>query len=211
MEKSENIRNFFGVQLRRALSPLTRLLTHLRVGPNSITVFGTLLNVGAAVLVGFDLLVWAGVVFVVGGLFDMLDGALARYSGRETAFGAYLDSTLDRVSEGAIMAAIAYWFAVQGRVVDVALVVVALLGSLLVSYTRARAEGLGLECKVGLASRPERVVLIAVGLFFNVLSYVVYIMVALTLFTVGQRVVHTYRALRAEERAGSHHNTGGDR
>jgi CDP-diacylglycerol--glycerol-3-phosphate 3-phosphatidyltransferase len=211
MENTENIRNFFGVQLRRAISPLTRLLTHLKVDPNLVTVLGTFLNVGAAVLVGLDLLVWAGVVFLVAGLFDMLDGALARYSGRASAFGAYLDSTLDRVSEGVVMAAIAYWFAMQGRSVEVALTVVALLGSLLVSYTRARAEGLGLECKVGLASRPERVVLIAVGLFFNVLSYVIYVMVALTLFTVGQRVVYTYRALRARERAGSQRDTGGDR
>jgi CDP-diacylglycerol--glycerol-3-phosphate 3-phosphatidyltransferase len=112
-----------------------------------------------------------------------------------TKFGAFLDSTLDRVSEGAMLAAIAYLLASRGHSVDVALVVLALLGSLLVSYTRARAESLGLDCKVGLMSRPERIILIALGLFFNVLSYVIYIMVALTAFTVIQRVVHTYRQL----------------
>jgi CDP-diacylglycerol---glycerol-3-phosphate 3-phosphatidyltransferase len=104
---------------------------------------------------------------------------------------------LDRFSEGVVLAAIGYRFAVQGRSVDVALVVLALLGSFLVSYTRARAESLGAECKVGIMSRPERIVLIAVGLFFSVLlPYVVYVLVALTTVTVVQRVVHTYRELR---------------
>ena len=96
------------------------------------------------------------------------------------------------------MAAIAYRFAEQGRSVDASLVVVALLGSLLVSYTRARAEALGLECKVGIMSRPERVVLITIGLFFSaLLPYVVYVLVALTAVTVAQRVLHTFKALRA--------------
>ncbi len=121
-----------------------------------------------------------------------------------TPFGAFLDSTLDRVSEGVIFAGIAYLLAVEGdgRPIDVALVVLALLGSILVSYTRARAESLGLECKVGLMSRPERIVLIAIGLFFDVLPYVIYLMLALTAFTVIQRVVHTYRQLGKQKETG---------
>ena len=130
------------------------------------------------------ILIYAGIVFLVAGCFDMLDGALARLAQKVTPFGAFLDSTLDSVSEGVILAAIAYLLAVQGRSIDVALVVLALLGSVLVSYTRARAESLGVECKVGLMSRPERVILIAMGLFFDVLPYVIYIMLALTVFTV---------------------------
>ena len=198
MEKTANIRDFFGVWMRRAFEPITRTLQRLHVTPNQITVVGTLLNVAAAVLVAMDRYIAAGIVFLVAGCFDMLDGALARSSNMVTPFGAFFDSTLDRFSEGVMLAAIAYNFAQHGRDLDVALVVIALLGSLMVSYTRARAESLGAECKVGIMSRPERIVLIALGLFFRaLLPYAVYVLVALTTVTVIQRVVHTYRQLRA--------------
>jgi CDP-diacylglycerol---glycerol-3-phosphate 3-phosphatidyltransferase len=199
LEKTANIRDNIGVRLRRAFEPLTRTLQRLHITPNQITVAGTLLNVAAALLVAFDLYIAAGIVFLVAGCFDMLDGALARLGKMVTPFGAFLDSTLDRVSEGVMLAAIAYRFALDGQSIDVALVVLALLGSMLVSYTRARAEALGLECKVGIMSRPERIVLIALGLFFSVLlPYMIYILVALTAFTVVQRVVHTHRQLRLQ-------------
>jgi CDP-diacylglycerol--glycerol-3-phosphate 3-phosphatidyltransferase len=198
----ENIREFFGIQLRRGFVPMVSALQWLRITPNQVTIAGTILNVAAAALVVTDHLICAGIVFLVAGCFDMLDGALARLAKKVTPFGAFLDSTLDRVSEGVVLAAIAYLLAVQGRSIDVALVVLALLGSVLVSYTRARAESLGLECKVGLMSRPERVILIALGLFFNVLPYVIYIMLALTVFTVIQRVVHTYRQLGKQKEQG---------
>jgi CDP-diacylglycerol--glycerol-3-phosphate 3-phosphatidyltransferase len=198
----ENIREFFGVQLRRGFVPMVSALQRLKVTPNQVTIAGTVLNMAAAALVVVDHLVYAGIVFLVAGCFDMLDGALARLAKKVTPFGAFLDSTLDRVSEGVILAAIAYLLAAQGRSIDAALVVLALLGSILVSYTRARAESLGLECKVGLMSRPERVILVALGLFFNVLPYVIYIMLALTAFTVIQRVVHTYRQLGRQREQG---------
>jgi len=198
----ERIREFLGVQLRRGFRPILSALQWLRITPNQISTVGLVLNVGAAALVLFDHLIYAGIVFLVAGCFDLLDGALARRTGKVTPFGAFLDSTLDRVSEGFILAAIAYRLAEQGRNIDVALVVLALLGSVLVSYTRARAESLGVECKVGLMSRPERVVLIAIGLFFDVLPYVVYVMLALTVLTVIQRVVHTYRQLGKQEKQG---------
>lgn len=183
--------------MRRLFRPLTLGLQRLHVTPNQVTVAGTLLNLAAAALVFADRLVLGAVVFVLAGCFDLLDGALARQSGLVTPFGAFLDSTLDRVSEGVMLAAIGYHFAVAGRPWDAALVVIALLGSFLVSYTRARAEALGLECKVGVMSRPERIVLITIGLFFSVLlPYAIYILVFLTLVTVVQRVVHTYRQLR---------------
>lgn len=198
----ENIREFFGVQLRRGFMPMLSVLQRLRITPNQVTVAGTVLNVAAAALVVADHLIYAGIVFLIAGCCDMLDGALARRTGQSTPFGAFLDSTLDRVSEGVVLAGIAYLLATQGHSIDAALVVLALMGALLVSYTRARAESLGLECKVGIMSRPERVILIALGLFFNVLSYVIYIMLALTVFTVIQRVVHTYRQLRKKEQGG---------
>jgi len=198
----ETIREFFGIQLRRSFTPMLSVLCWLRITPNEVTVAGTVLNMAAAGLVIAQHLVYAAIVFLIAGCFDMLDGALARLSQKTTPFGAFLDSTLDRVSEGVVFAGIAYLLATQGHSVDVALVVLALLGSILVSYTRARAEALGVECKVGLMSRPERIILIALGLFFDVLPYVIYIMLALTAFTVVQRVVHTYRQLSKQRKQG---------
>ena len=200
----ENIRDSVGVGLRRGFTPFLSGLRKLGVTPNQVTVAGTVLNGGVAVLIIADHLVWAGILVLVAGLFDMLDGSLARLSLKVTPFGAFLDSTLDRVSEGVVLAGIAYFLANQDRPVDAALVVLALLGSILVSYTRARAESLGVECKSGIMTRPERIILVAIGLFFNVLPYVIYILLALTAFTVIQRVVHTYRELgRKREQGGS--------
>lgn len=203
----ENIRDSVGLGLRKSFTPFLSTLHKLGVTPNVVTIAGTVLNAGVAVLVIFDHLIYAGILLLVAGLFDMLDGSLARLTEKVTPFGAFLDSTLDRVSEGMVLAGIAYFLAIQGgqrAAIDAALVVMALLGSILVSYTRARAESLGVECKSGIMTRPERIILVAIGLFFNVLPYVIYIMLALTMFTVVQRVVHTYRELgRKREQGGS--------
>jgi phosphatidylglycerophosphate synthase len=201
----ENIRDSFGTQLRRGFTPFLSTLHRLGVTPNQITVVGTILNAGVAALIVFDHLIWAGVLVLIAGLCDMLDGSLARLAKLSTPFGAFFDSTLDRISEGMVLAAICYLFAVNGQSVDAALAALALLGSLMVSYTRARAESLGLECKVGIMSRPERIILVAIGLFFSLLlPYVIYVMLALTAFTVVQRVVHTYRQIvRQREQGGS--------
>jgi CDP-diacylglycerol--glycerol-3-phosphate 3-phosphatidyltransferase len=200
----ENIRDSVGITMRKGFAPILSSLHRIGVTPNQVTVAGTVLNGGVAVLIIADRLIWAGVLILVAGIFDMLDGSLARLSKQVTPFGGFLDSTLDRVSEGVVLAGIAYFLADRGRAVDAGLVVLALLGSILVSYTRARAESLGVECKVGIMSRPERIILVAIGLFFDVLPYVIYIMLALTAFTVIQRVVHTYRELgRKREQGGS--------
>ncbi len=198
----ENIRDSFGIRLRKGFTPFISTLHRLGVTPNQITVAGTILNAGAAALIIADHLIWAGVVVLIAGICDMLDGSLARMAKLSTPFGAFFDSTFDRISEGFVLAAICYVFATQGHSVDAALATLALLGSLMVSYTRARAETLGLECKVGIMSRPERIILVAIGLFFNVLPYVIYIMLALTAFTVIQRVVHTYRELGRKRKQG---------
>jgi CDP-diacylglycerol---glycerol-3-phosphate 3-phosphatidyltransferase len=198
----ENIRDSVGMGMRKGFTPMLSTLHKLGVTPNQITVVGTILNAGVAVLIISDHLIWAGVVVLVAGICDMLDGSLARMANLSTPFGAFFDSTLDRISEGFVLAAIGYVFAKQGHSVDAALATLALLGSLMVSYTRARAESLGLECKVGIMSRPERIILVAIGLFFNVLPYVIYIMLALTAFTVVQRVVHTYRELGRKRKQG---------
>ena len=207
----ENIRDSVGAGLRKGFKPFLSALQKIGVTPNQVTTVGTILNAGVAVLIVFDHLIWAGILMLVAGLFDMLDGSLARLTQRATPFGAFLDSSLDRVSEGMILAGVAYFLAIQVHAggghrgaIDAALVVLALLGSILVSYTRARAEALGVECKSGIMTRPERIILVAIGLFFNVLPYVIYVMLALTVFTVIQRIVHTYRELgRKREQGGS--------
>jgi CDP-diacylglycerol--glycerol-3-phosphate 3-phosphatidyltransferase len=203
----QNIRDSVGIGLRKVFTPFLSGLHKLGVTPNQVTITGTVLNGGVGVLVVFDHLIYAGILMLVAGLFDMLDGSLARLTKKVTQFGAFLDSSLDRVSEGMVLAAIAYFLAIKGGqrgAIDAALVVLALLGSMMVSYTRARAESLGLECKSGIMTRPERIILVAIGLFFDVLPYVIYIMLALTIFTVIQRVVHTYRELgKKREQGGS--------
>jgi CDP-diacylglycerol--glycerol-3-phosphate 3-phosphatidyltransferase len=165
---------------------------------------GLVLNVVAAVLVTQRLFFLAGLAFIVGSLMDMLDGRYSRMSGKGTPFGAFLDSTLDRAEEGIVLTAVAAYFAERGDELAAAAVVVTVVGSLLVSYTRARAEALGVECKVGLATRAVRVVILSAGLVFakgagladfELLEPAIYVMAALTTVTVLQRVLHVRREL----------------
>jgi CDP-diacylglycerol--glycerol-3-phosphate 3-phosphatidyltransferase len=179
-----------------------------RLTPNSISITGLVLNVAAAVLVTQRLFFLAGLTFIAGSVMDMLDGRYSRMSGKGTPFGAFLDSTLDRIEEGLVLTAIAAYFASRGDQFAVAAVVIVVLGSLTVSYTRARAEALGVECKVGLATRPVRVVVLSAGLVFargagignfELLAPAIYVMAALTALTVWQRVWHVRRALTGKE------------
>lgn len=179
-------------------------LIESRLTPNKISLTGFVLNVGAAALVAQRLFFLAGLAFILGSLMDMLDGRYSRMSGKGTPFGAFLDSTLDRLEEGIVLVAVAAYFSERGNDLAVAAVVVAVLGSLMVSYTRARAEALGVECKVGIATRPVRVVVLAGGLLFakgaglgdfELLAPAIYVLAGLTAITVGQRVFHVWRAL----------------
>jgi CDP-diacylglycerol--glycerol-3-phosphate 3-phosphatidyltransferase len=185
-------------------------LIESRLTPNAISMTGLVLNVAAAVLVVERHFFLAGVAFIVGSVMDTLDGRYSRMSGKGTLFGAFLDSTLDRMEEGVVLAAVAAYFAELGDELAVAACVATVLGSLMVSYTRARAEALGVECKVGLATRPVRVVILSIGLVFaagdlisgvDLLEASIYTLTALTLFTVGQRVWHVRRELQALEAA----------
>jgi CDP-diacylglycerol--glycerol-3-phosphate 3-phosphatidyltransferase len=180
-------------------------LIESRLTPNAISITGLVLNVAAAILITQRLFVLAGLTFIVGSVMDMLDGRYSRMSGKGTPFGAFLDSTLDRIEEGIVLTAIAAYFADRGDEVAVAAVVLVVLGSLMVSYTRARAEALGVECKVGLATRPVRVVILSAGILFargagigdfELLAPAIYLMAGLTAFTVCQRVWHVYRELK---------------
>jgi CDP-diacylglycerol---glycerol-3-phosphate 3-phosphatidyltransferase len=179
-------------------------LARTGVTPNALTVSGVSLCLAAAVLVPFEtrgelLYYWLGAgVFVLGSILDILDGALARVGGKSTVFGAFLDSTTDRVGEGAMLAAIALVFARSGNDVAVVSTIVAVAGSFLVPYVRAKAEALGLRGDVGLGSRAERVVVITAGLVlapWGLLPWAIYLLAATAWLTVLQRVLHVRRQL----------------
>jgi CDP-diacylglycerol--glycerol-3-phosphate 3-phosphatidyltransferase len=171
-------------------------LIESRLTPNAISLTGFALCALAAVLVWKEHFFWGGLAFVVGSVCDTLDGRYSRMSGKGTQFGAFLDSTLDRIEEGIVLAAVAVGFSKAGKDGAVAALVIAVLASLMVSYTRARAEALGVECKVGIADRAVRVVILSAGLLLqgfgidNVLEYAVYVLAALSVVTVLQRIFH---------------------
>src|SRR6266702_983252 len=179
-------------------------LARTRVTPNGLTTAGVSLCVAAAVLVYFEdrdqlLFFWLGAfVFVVGSILDILDGALARAGGKTTPFGSFLDSTTDRVGEGAMLGAIALIFARYGNEVALGATIAAIAGSFLVSYTRAKAEALGLRGDVGLGSRAERVVAITAGLVlapWGLLQWAIYLLTATAWLTVLQRILFVRKQL----------------
>jgi len=179
-------------------------LARTRITPNALTTAGVTLCLAAAVIVPFEdrdklLYYWVGaVIFVVGSLLDILDGALARAGGRTTPFGAFLDSTTDRVGEGAMLAAITLVFARAGNATAAVATVAAVAGSFLVPYVRAKAEALGLRGDVGLGSRAERVVMITAGLVlapWGALQWVIYVLAAAAWLTVLQRIMHVRKQL----------------
>ena len=192
-------------------------LIESRLTPNAISMVGLGLNLAAAVLITQRLFFLAGVAFIIGSVMDTLDGRYSRMSGKGTLFGAFLDSTLDRIEEGLVLAAVAGYFAARGDDFAAAMCVVVVLGSLMVSYTRARAEAIGVECKVGLATRPVRVVILSIGLVFargasigdfELLAPAIYVMAALTAITVVQRVWHVRNALAGGGDGGAPPPTG---
>jgi CDP-diacylglycerol--glycerol-3-phosphate 3-phosphatidyltransferase len=183
----------------------TRLIES-RLTPNAISLTGFVGNVIAAVLVLEHLYFLAGIAFILGSVCDTLDGRYSRMSGKGTPFGAFLDSTLDRAEEGIVLAAVCVVFAQQDKEWACGAVVIAVLASLMVSYTRARAESLGVENKGGIATRAVRVVILSIGLLFakgaslgdfQLLEPAVYVLAALSIFTVFQRIFHVRSVLNA--------------
>jgi len=180
---------------------LTRLIVQLLaktpVSPDVITWTGFILTLGAAALIITEHLFAAGFVVLIAGFFDMLDGALARMTNKVTRFGGILDSTLDRLSEAVLLLGILVVYAREQSMLGIIFVGLTLISSLLVSYIKARAEALGLECEVGLFTRPERVVVLAIGLLLyqidNALTVVLGIIMVFSFFTVGQRLLHVWR------------------
>jgi CDP-diacylglycerol---glycerol-3-phosphate 3-phosphatidyltransferase len=206
VSRAESLKRGYTDGARRVAARSMLGLARTRVTPNALTAAGVLLCAVAAVLVFFEnrnelVFYWLGAVsFVVGSILDILDGALARTSGKGTPFGAFLDSTTDRVSEAAVLGAIALVFSRHGQTVALALDFAAVAGSFLVSYTRARAEALGLRGDVGIGSRAERVVVITGGLVlapWGVLPWAIGLLAVTAWFTVGQRVWSVRGQLRA--------------
>jgi CDP-diacylglycerol--glycerol-3-phosphate 3-phosphatidyltransferase len=192
------------------IGPVARALIRGNVSPNTITTLGTLLVVGSGVAFGYGAIRVGGVLLLLSGIFDILDGQVARQGGKITTFGAFYDSTLDRVGEGAVFAGLIFYFFTGPLPVDmkpraIAAGLVALVASLLVSYTRARAEALGVENKVGIAPRAERILLLGVpalvlgagpGRPGIVLFWIVAVLALVSAITVIQRVVHVARVAR---------------
>jgi len=179
---------------------VVRLLARTPITPDALTWLGFLIAVGAAVLIAADHLFIAGFVVLLAGFFDLLDGALARRTNRTTQFGAVLDSTLDRLGEAAVLLGLLVFYAGEQSTAGILVVGLALIGSPLVSYVRSRAEGLGLECQIGLFTRAERVVVLALGLLLSQIDHVLItalaIIVAFSFVTVGQRLLHVWRQTR---------------
>jgi len=204
VSRAEAIKHGYTTGARGLASRYVTGLTRTRITPNALTVTGVTVCGAAAVLVLFEgrnelLFYWLGAfVFVLGSLLDILDGALARAGGKTTPFGAFLDSTTDRVSEGFMLTAIAFVLAKHHHPVFVAVAVTAVAGSFLVSYTRAKAEALGLRGDVGIGSRAERVVVITAGLVlapWGVLPWSLVLLACTAWITVVQRVLHVRKQL----------------
>lgn len=173
--------------------PLEDVAKHIPLSPNALSIIGFLLTVLASFFLISDLKL-GGVIILLGGMFDVLDGVVARVNNKTSRFGAFLDSVLDRYSDALILLAIAWNMFNRNNHPAMVLCFVTMIGALLISYTRARAEGIGESCSHGLMERPERIVLIAFGTITGLIVPVLWIMVVLTHFTVLQRILHVRKA-----------------
>ena len=197
MSKLSQVRSIIARYLTK---PVVQLLARTPITPSTITWLGFLLAVGAAVLIVTEHLFAAGFVVLVASFFDILDGALARHTNQTTRFGAFLDSVIDRLSEAVLLLGILVLYARGQSLAPILIVFVALISSLLVSYIRARAEALGLECRVGLFTRAERVVVLALGLLLSWIDSALIIALALiavlSFFTAAQRLIYVWKQTR---------------
>ncbi len=183
----------FGAKLGHFLDgPLENLAKKIPFHPNTLTITGFFVTVVASLALVSNLLV-GGILVLVGGLFDMLDGIVARVNGKRSKFGAFLDSVLDRVSDALILLAVGWNLFNRGNLPGFALTIFTLVGAFLISYTRARAEGLGENCAQGLMERPERIILLSVGAVTGMIIPVLWVMAFLTQFTVFQRIYHVWK------------------
>ena len=182
---------------RQLIRPLARVLSAMRVRPDALTAMGWAFSVGAAVLFALGYAKTAGAVMLFAGLFDALDGAVARESNRISTFGAFLDSTLDRLSESAIFVGVIFFYSASLRPYETLLTGAAMTFSLMTSYTRARAEGLGMTCEVGLLERAGRILILSLFSLAGFLTVGVGLVAAGALVTTAQRILHVRRMTRS--------------
>jgi CDP-diacylglycerol--glycerol-3-phosphate 3-phosphatidyltransferase len=187
------------INIRRNLAyrisgPVVRILSKSGITPNALTFINLALNIIAAYVIAAGYFLLGGVLVLAAGLFDLLDGALARFTEQTTNFGAILDSVVDRISEAVILCGLLIWYIPQEEAgLEIVLVFAVLVGSFLISYIRARAEGLGWQCQVGLFTRAERVIVLAVGLLINQIFIALCVLVVFVFITVVQRLVYLWK------------------
>jgi CDP-diacylglycerol--glycerol-3-phosphate 3-phosphatidyltransferase len=196
----------FGRGCRVLLHAIVRGLALTRISPNALTFFGLVINIVAAVLFGFAnaqtyprMFMYAGLVIIGAGIFDMVDGRVARATGQVTTFGAFFDSVIDRYSDVALFFGLLVYYARANRFFYLVLVAIVMVSSVMVSYTRARAESLIGSCKVGFMERPERVVLVIIGGLFarwGAMAPVLWVLAVLSTTTVIHRIIYTYQQTR---------------
>ena len=189
-------------------APLGRALGRWGVSPNALTVAGYLLNVLVMYVLATGRLQLGGILVAAAGVFDALDGAVARATGRTSTFGAFFDSVTDRYSEATVLFGLFLWYQQAGARLETALIYIAVVGSLMVSYARARAEGLGLQCKTGLLTRLERVALLAIGLIAQQVQLALWATAVLSNVTALQRTYHVWRETRAMSQPGQRNDSG---
>ena len=174
----------------RITNPVVKVVSKSGITPNYLTLINLALNIVAAYIIATGHFLIGGVLVLVSGLFDLLDGALARFTNQSTKFGAVLDSTVDRISEAVILCGLLIWYIPRGASLEIVLIFAVLIGSFLVSYIRARAEGLGLQCQVGLFTRAERVIVLAIALLINQIFIALCVLVVFVFITVVQRLLY---------------------
>ncbi|HIC93187.1 MAG TPA: CDP-alcohol phosphatidyltransferase family protein [Anaerolineae bacterium] len=180
------------------LEPLARLIARTGISPNAVTVTGLVLNAGVAWVLARGHMRVGGLLVALAGLLDALDGTLARLTGQKSRFGAFLDSFVDRLCEATLYLGLLIFYTRHGARREIVLIYATIVGSLLISYARARAEGLGLECKVGLLTRMERAAILALALLLDRMSIALWALAVLTNFTALQRVYHVWRATKGD-------------
>jgi CDP-diacylglycerol--glycerol-3-phosphate 3-phosphatidyltransferase len=186
----------YKAEVDRVAEPVARALLRARIQPNQLTILGVAISGLSAVAFASDRQRWGGVLLALAGACDILDGALARASDQVSPFGAFLDSVLDRYSDLLVLAGIIVLFGRLGRGADVVATLAALIGTVMVSYTRARAESIGVECKVGLMERGERLLVLIAGALLGLLVPAVWVVAAGANATAVHRILHTWRATR---------------
>ena len=184
--------------IRQALGPVIEFLVRCQISPNAVSITGFLVTIVAVGLFIGGAPVAAGLIFLLGSLLDVLDGELARASNRVTPFGAVIDSLLDRISEGVLLIAIAWYFADRGEVAGVVITVAGMLGSVSTSYVRARAEAVGTTCAVGWITRSERIIILTMGMISGQIFAAIVILFVLATLTVIQRTAHVHRMVREQ-------------